>query len=66
MEFKHLEIPVEDTGIGISKKDLPKVFDRFQQLETNNVYGGAGIGLALTKELIERMNGQILISSQPE
>ena len=59
----YFEIIVQDTGIGIPEDEIDKVFDRFQRLESNNTYGGTGIGLALTKELVELMNGTLLISS---
>ena len=61
-----LIIKIKDTGIGISKENLPFIFDRFYQAE-NRVSGkhkGTGIGLALTKELILLMNGEISVKSR--
>lgn len=61
-----LQIKVKDTGIGISKADLPYVFDRFYQSDTTltRKEGGTGIGLALTKELVHLMKGTISINSE--
>lgn len=63
----HLYFEVEDTGIGISKEDLQKVFDKYSQI--NNIYDykkpkGTGLGLPLCKELVELMGGKIEIESE--
>ena len=56
---------VEDTGIGISQQQLPLLFETFQQLEhpLQRNYGGTGLGLALTKQLIELHGGTIEVES---
>ena len=56
---------VEDTGIGISQQQLPLLFETFQQLENTfqRNYGGTGLGLALTKQLIELHGGTIEVES---
>jgi len=58
---KQYKLEVADTGTGISSEDLPFVFDRFFQ--TDHVRGGTGIGLSLSKELLERMGGNISVKS---
>lgn len=59
-----LVITVKDTGIGISEKELPNIFDRFYRVKSKNTSGGTGIGLALTKNLVELHNGKIHVHSQ--
>ena len=63
-----LQFEVKDSGIGIPKDFHAKIFDRFSQVETSNSrqYGGNGLGLAITKFLIEQMNGQIRLESESE
>jgi signal transduction histidine kinase len=59
-------ITVADTGMGISEKNLPHVFDRFWQADgsSKRKYQGVGIGLALVKELVEIQGGQVTVQSQ--
>ena len=61
-----LELSVEDTGKGIPEDQLDKVFDRFHQVEgTSEIEQiGTGIGLALTKELVNLMHGKINVESE--
>lgn len=61
-----LTIRVTDTGIGIKKEDLPKLFRNFERLnlgENRNVEG-TGLGLAITYKLVEQMNGRIEVESE--
>lgn len=58
-------IRISDTGIGISEKDLPFVFERFHQGEAGEKHSeSTGIGLALVKEMTEVMNGEVSVKSE--
>ena len=61
-------IEISDTGIGISQEELPFIFDRFHQVDSSSTrkYQGSGIGLALVKELVERMYGEVTAESKPD
>lgn len=59
-------ISVSDTGIGIAKEDLPRTFSRFWRSDASREMesGGLGVGLAVTKEIIDRHNGTITVESE--
>jgi len=61
-------IEVKDNGIGIPQEKLETIFDRFYQVDGGNTRkaGGTGIGLALTRELVQLLNGSIEVRSNPE
>ena len=63
-----LQLKVSDTGMGISEENLSKIFDRFYQGDSSSTRreAGTGIGLALTKELVEVMGGKIVVESKPD
>ena len=59
-------VAVQDTGIGIAKEDIPQTFGRFWRSDVSRerVSGGLGVGLAITKEIVDRHNGTILVESE--
>jgi signal transduction histidine kinase len=63
---EELMLMVTDTGMGISEKNMPHVFDRFWQADgsSKRKYQGVGIGLALVKELVEIQDGKVMVQSQ--
>lgn len=61
-----IEFKIIDTGIGIPKNKLEKIFENFQQVSagTSKLYGGTGLGLAIVKQLVELQGGQIMVESE--
>jgi two-component system sensor histidine kinase VicK len=61
-------VSIRDEGIGISKKNLEKVFTRFYQVDSSATrkYEGLGIGLALVKQVIEGHDGKVWVESMVE
>ena len=67
-EGERVRIEVEDTGIGIKPDDLSVIFEKFRQSEsflTRN-HQGTGLGLALARNLVEHMGGEIGVVSTPD
>jgi CheY-like chemotaxis protein len=60
-----IEFSVSDTGIGIEKNNIDKIFENFQQAhsQTSRIYGGTGLGLAIVKQLVEAQGGSISVQS---
>ena len=65
---KYIKISVKDNGIGMKKEDIPKIFDKFSQIETslNRNKGGVGLGLTITKQLIDAHLGAVWVESQEQ
>ena len=63
--FGQMQLEVEDTGIGIPESQQEIVFEAFRQQygQSNRKYGGVGLGLAISKRLVEKMHGTISVSS---
>jgi two-component system sensor histidine kinase ResE len=66
-----LEISITDTGIGVPKEALPRLFDRFYQVDPSRAGGetaagrrGAGLGLAIVQEIVQAHNGRISVRSE--
>ena len=61
-----LKISITDSGVGISKENLPRIFDQFYRVDgsRSSVTGGAGLGLTIVKKLVEAHNGSIHVSSE--
>lgn len=62
----HIAVSVKDSGIGINKSELEKIFERFYRVSGKNeeMYSGFGIGLFIASQIIERHHGKILVESE--
>lgn len=60
-------VSVQDTGIGIAPEDLPRVFEKFYQVDPSNTraHGGAGLGLSICKAIVEAHGGRMGVLSEP-
>ena len=66
-ESDHVQFEVVDTGIGISRDDLKDLFSRFSQVDDqkNREFEGTGLGLTISRNLVELMGGTLSVESQP-
>jgi signal transduction histidine kinase/DNA-binding response OmpR family regulator/HPt (histidine-containing phosphotransfer) domain-containing protein len=64
--YEEIHFSIKDTGIGIPEDKINQLFRSFSQLDGSNVreYGGLGLGLAICKRLIQRMNGRLWVESE--
>jgi signal transduction histidine kinase len=66
---EHAVLTVKDTGIGIRKEDMDRIFDRFYQSESSRVHHqgeGFGLGLSIVKWVVDAHHGTIIVSSEPK
>ena len=64
--YRTLRFVISDTGIGMSKEYLPKIFEAFtmEENKVTNKYGSTGLGMAITKNIVDMMNGEINVESE--
>jgi len=58
-------LTVRDGGIGISAEDLPRIFERFERAVSDRHYGGLGLGLYITRQIVEAFGGSVRATSEP-
>lgn len=63
---KTLSVCVTDNGVGIGKEDLPHIFERLYKCDKGRSEKGSGLGLSITRQMVEQMGGQIVAASAPK
>jgi GAF domain-containing protein/anti-sigma regulatory factor (Ser/Thr protein kinase) len=66
VEGEWTRLTVQDEGIGIAPGDMPRLFSRFGRAVSERHYGGLGLGLFISKQIVEAMQGRIRVESEPE
>jgi signal transduction histidine kinase len=64
-EGRTARLTVKDCGIGISAQDLPRIFERFERAVSDRHYGGLGLGLYITRQIVEAFGGTVRATSEP-
>ncbi|MFP2905078.1 ATP-binding protein [Pyxidicoccus sp. 3LFB2] len=64
-EGRLARLTVTDCGIGISAEDLPRIFERFERAVSDRHYGGLGLGLYITRQIVEAFGGTVTATSVP-
>ena len=65
-DLRGIEIKVADTGIGITEKDLPHIFERYYRADKSRFGPGAGLGLTLVQGIVKAHGGSVTVESAPE
>ncbi len=68
LDNNYLKISIEDSGVGIKEEDIPKIFDKFSQVESSLARntGGIGLGLTITKQLLDTHFGLVSVESEKD
>ena len=64
VSLKDKTVSIRDNGIGIAQEDLPYIFDRFYQVKSEENKNGTGLGLAISKQIADRHNIHVSITSK--
>jgi signal transduction histidine kinase len=64
-EGARVRLSVQDRGIGIEEEALPRVFGKFVRAVSERHYGGLGLGLYITRQIVEAHGGQVSVASRP-
>lgn len=60
---QHVELAIQDNGIGIAEQEIPFIFEPFYRIDTSRTTNGTGLGLAIVKQVIDMLNGSIEVHS---